>query len=410
MKTLIWTLAIVFTGSLLALLAKNDPGFAIFGYGHWTMEMSLALFIIISLLLATAAYYLTRLLINILQSPGKLHRWSRQAAANKANARLTQGLTAQAKGDWKKAEKTLTTSAQKGKQAGLHYLAAARAAQSQGAPERRDHYLQQAAQHQVDNVAVQITQAELQMNEGQLEQALATLLTLRGRVPKNTHVLRLLASVYRRTQDWQALSMLLGELKQQHVLSSRLYDELEQRTYRKLLETQSQQLDLGAMHMSWNRIPRTLKKNPDLLLPYCDALIKKGDNQLAEKLLREGLNSHWDQALIKLYGFCAAENKKKQLETAEGWLQLHENDPMLLLTLGHLCMRMQLWGKARAYLESSLNARPLAETHYSYARLLESMGEMEQASEQYHKGLDLTYTDQPAITLPEHINRTAATS
>ena len=405
MRALIWVLAVILVGSLLAGLAKDDPGFAILGYGHWTIEMSLALFTVITLLCGTAIYYSIRLLINIKQTPSRLHRWSKQSGARKASRKLSQGLTSQAQGEWKKAEKRLTSNASDSKHPGLHYLIAARSAQAQGAPGRRDHYLQQALKFNANDIAVLITQAELQMNEGQMELALATLLDLRRKAPKNDHVLRLLASVYRRQQDWQALSLLLADLKNKRIMPDRVYNDLETRTFRKLLEKLNSNNDMEALHQNWHRLPRHLRKNPALARHYCDGLIRNKRFDEAERQLRECINQQWDEELVHLYGFCLASKSNKQLETAERWLNTHENNAILLLTLGHLCMRMQLWGKARAYLESSLASRPMAKTHYSLAKLLDALGEQTEAAQHYQQGLDLNYADQADFHLPDQVNR-----
>lgn len=405
MKSLIWTLAIVLTGAVLAGLARNDPGFAILGYGNWTVEMSLALFIAITLLAGTAIYYLVRLLVNIRRTPGRISAWSKQSGAKRAAKQLSKGLNSQAKGDWKKAERRLTAHANSSKNPGLHYLAAARVAQSQGNPHRRDHYLQQALKADTDEIAVMVTRAELQMNEGQMELALASLLELRRRAPKNGHVLRLLASVYRREQDWQSLSLLLPDLKARKVMADAIFSDLEKRTFRKLLENQNMADNIAALQQSWNRVPRHLKQQADLLKPYCNGLIRHELYDEAERLLKDSIQQQWNEELVRLYGFCPASNAKKQLDTAERWLLSHENNAMLLLTLGHLSMRVQLWGKARAYLESSLAADALPQTCYSLAKLLEAMGEQAEAAALYQQGLQANFADQADVPVPEQISR-----
>ena len=55
-----------------------------------------------------------------------------------------------------------------------------------------------------------------------------------------------------------------------------------------------------------------------------------------------------------LYAQCRAPDATRQLETAERWLVSHSHDAALLYTLGRLCERQQLWGKAQTYLEASL--------------------------------------------------------
>jgi HemY protein len=63
------------------------------------------------------------------------------------------------------------------------------------------------------------------------------------------------------------------------------------------------------------------------------------------------------------------------LERAEGWLRARPEDPELLATCGKLCLRADLIGKARSYLEASLARKPSAENSLILAELLEQIGE-----------------------------------
>ncbi|HWU83681.1 MAG TPA: heme biosynthesis protein HemY, partial [Methylophilaceae bacterium] len=55
----------------------------------------------------------------------------------------------------------------------------------------------------------------------------------------------------------------------------------------------------------------------------------------------------------------------------------------LLLSLGKMCIRLSLWGKAQSYLEASISVKPTATAHLMLARMLESRGEADSASRHY---------------------------
>jgi hypothetical protein len=61
----------------------------------------------------------------------------------------------------------------------------------------------------------------------------------------------------------------------------------------------------------------------------------------------------------------------------------------LLLTLGRLCVRQQLWGKARSYFEAGLSLEESYSGHMELARLLEQIGDPEAARPHYRRSLDL---------------------
>ena len=93
--------------------------------------------------------------------------------------------------------------------------------------------------------------------------------------------------------------------------------------------------------------------------------------------------------LVRLYGLVTGSNPDKQLLTAESYLQNHARDSALLLTLGRLCMRNKLWGKARDYLQESIDVQANPEAYYEFAKLHEFEGDRKQAATCYEKGLTL---------------------
>ena len=74
----------------------------------------------------------------------------------------------------------------------------------------------------------------------------------------------------------------------------------------------------------------------------------------------------------------------QQLLIAEKWLKEHSANAYLLLSLGRICMRNELWGKAKEYYEASIEVEPCAEAYGELSRLLKYLGELE-ASETYMK-------------------------
>ena len=68
------------------------------------------------------------------------------------------------------------------------------------------------------------------------------------------------------------------------------------------------------------------------------------------------------------------------LERAETWLRAKPEDPDLLLACARLCLRAELFGKARSYLEASLARRPNPEASLLLADLLESIDEPARSS------------------------------
>jgi HemY protein len=113
---------------------------------------------------------------------------------------------------------------------------------------------------------------------------------------------------------------------------------------------------------------------------YARAAMSCADHAGAEKALRELIDHAPDAAAIRLYGDLVLDNPLLPLERAEAWLRKRPEDPDLLASCARLCLRAELFGKARSYLEASLARRPGAENSLILADLLEQMGEREAAA------------------------------
>ncbi|MCB1868659.1 MAG: heme biosynthesis protein HemY [Gammaproteobacteria bacterium] len=400
MKTLLTALLLLAVSVLLALAVKSDNGYILVGYKQWSIEGSLAFFLIINLLVFVALYYLIRILSRLWSIPRQLHGWQDHRSLERARRELNQGLVQLSEGHWQSAEKSLIRHADRSDAPLLNYLAAARSAQQQGAHDRRDHYLQLAHGSMPSaDVAVGLTQAELQLEHEQLEQALATLKHLRGIAPRNTHVLKLLKELYERVGDWSELSLILPELKKRRVVGDAELQELELRIYRKLLASAASSSDSNLLRVTWKDFPQSIRQSHAMTMLYANYLKERDADDEAAELLRRAIEQTWNDGLVELYGRVEAADAAGQLTLAEKWLQDQPKNAVLLMALGRLCLRNRLWGKARSYLEASIGAQPSTPAYRELGVLLEKLGETQHALASYRAGLELS-SDIPLPELP----------
>ncbi len=411
MRILILGLLGLAASVLLALAIKADNGYILIGYGEWTVEGSLAFFLLLNLLLFGALYLTLRIVSRIGATPRRLHDWREQRGAKRARKALTQGLVELSEGNWKQAERDLVRFAGKSETPLLNYLAAARSAQQQDAHERRDHYLQLAHESMPEaDVAVGLTQAELQLDHAQLEQALATLKHLREIAPRHTHVLKLLKELYQRLGDWQELGQLLPELKKRKVVEPDELQALELRVFQNQLSVAAQDENLTRLQTVWNRIPAAIRFREEMVTTYVNHLMNRNEHNQVEYTLREAIDRRWSDDLVELYGRVPADDAARQLSTAEVWLKDRPRNPVLLLTLGRLCLGNKLWGKARTYLEASIGIEPSSAAYRALGALLEKMEEKEKALICFKAGLELSSEHPAALELPASLRLPAGKS
>ncbi len=387
-------LALIIISLLLAVgignYAEHDSGQMIITISGWTIQTSFSFFVISIVVLFLMFYFLLRLISRFWNMPGQLGSWKKGRHQRLSEKYLSRGLMALVEGDWNKAEVSLTKGAPHSQAPLVNYLAAARAAQQLGAVERRDGYLMQAYKDDPDaEVAIGLVQAELQIKQQQTEQALATLTHLHDQKPKQDQVKKMLLHTYAELKDWDAMLELLPKIQRAGILPREQIQARQLEAYGGLLKQVGMDADKEKLGNTWSNIPRKLRAEFHLIEVYTEEKLKLSEASDCEPLIHKALKKQWDIALLGLYGLVEGKDIARQLKFAESFLSSHAREPVLLLTLGRLSVKNKLWGKARTYLEESIEINPLPEAYRTLASVLDELGEHGAAAVQYQKGLEL---------------------
>ncbi len=369
---------------------EHDAGQMIITISGWTIQTSFSFFVISIVVFFLLFHFLLRMISRFWNMPGQLGSWKKGRHQRLSEKYLSRGLMALVEGNWNKAEVSLTKGAPYSQAPLVNYLAAARAAQQLGAVERRDSYLMQAYKEDPDEeVAIGLVQAELQIKQQQTEQALATLTHLHNQKPKQDQVKNMLLHTYAELKDWDAMLKLLPKVQRAGILPREQIQARQLEAYGGLLKQVGMDADKEKLSNAWLNIPRKLRTEFHLIEVYTEEKLKLTDASDCEPLIHKALKKQWDIALLGLYGLVEGKDIARQLKFAEGFLSSHAREPVLLLTLGRLSVKNKLWGKARTYLEESIEINPLPEAYRTLASVLEELGEHGAAAVQYQKGLEL---------------------
>jgi len=384
---------VLIAGALAAHFLFADPGYVAFFFRGHLFEMSVPVFILLAAVIVAAIWLLRRLW----QAPRRLGEVYGQFRSNRAGDRLTRGMIEVAEGNFARGEKLLARAAGSSDAPLFNYLQAARAAHLQGQDARRDEWLKLAYEATPEAAnAVLLTQAELQLDRQQYEQALATLRRLEESAKNHSYALALLGRLYYRLEDWDSLAAILPRVKKHGRVNQEVIDRWRVRVHR---ERFARAADGGEVLQEWQGVPKDLRKNLDVLDAYYTNLMRTGQHDKAEKDLVAALKSEWRGPLVRLFGLVEGPDASRQLKRAETWLATHVDDADLLLAAARLCLRNELWGKARSYLETVLSLRPTPEAYQEYGRLLNRLGEADAASEAFRDGLNLA-ARVPSIDVP----------
>jgi HemY protein len=385
----------LFASAFGAHFLLSDPGYVVINFRGYVVEMSVPVLV----LLTAALFGFIWLARKIIIAPRRIGEAAGRYRSARSGQKMTRGMIDVAEGNFARGERMLARAASTSDSPLFNYLQAARAAHLQGRNERRDDWLKLAYQEVPEAAnAVLLTQAEFQLDQGQHEQALATLRRLDENSKNHGHALALMGRLYFRLEDWESLGQILPRVKKHAQVKAETLATWTVRIHQEQLDRAT---DSEAMAAAWKAVPKPQKSNISVLEAYYRGLMRTDQHQRAEKELAATLKSNWRGPLVRLFGLVEGVDASKQLKKAEGWLSNHSDDPDLLLTAARLCLRNELWGKARSYLESVISLRPTPEAYQEYGALLNQIGEADAAAEAYRDGLGmLAGNNLPAI---EHI-------
>lgn len=389
-RLLLIFLALLAAGAAAAYYLRSETGYVLLSYGDWILETSLPGFVVAVFVVILALYYGLRLLNAGVNLPETVRHYLQRRRAERARVSFEAGLLKLLEGNWKRAEIELVRRAADHHAAHLNYLAAARAAQRLGAPDRRDHYLQLAAASDPRmEFATLITRAELQMERGEHQLARETAQRLREQQPEHPYAIELLAESLAALGEWDALRRLLADTSRIRALTPERRRELLLRAHQALMEQAVAQARLEQLKALWDAAPTDARALPALRRVYAHGLTRLNAQADAIALVLKTLQQDWDCELVTLYGELSAGDPVTQLANVEAWLNQYGERAELLVTAARACARNRLWGKARSYLEAVIRLQPTPAAYLELARVCEQTQQPEEAQQFCRQGLEL---------------------
>ena len=385
---LIILLIIAFAAAIgLASFMQSANGYVRIHLDPYTIDVNIWVFILGAIALFIIGYLLFRLIGWIFSTKKRVGAWKQKKDEVSAGKSMQRGYIDLIEGKWDSAEKQLTAKVDKSPAPVLNYLAAAHAAQQNGNAQARDGYLKKAYDNDPSSkVAVDLTQARMQYEAGNLDEAKNTLTRLLFLVPKSEQVQRMLLAVNRERNDYQSVLEQLPKLKRLKNFTAEEAVACENEACTNLLEGVQDQ-GIEEIDKVWNSLTRKQRRIPEIVDQYAYELLHEGRTEQAENLIRQTLRKTWNSDLAYTYGL-VNHDAQRQMRLAEGWLNNQPQDGNLLLTLGRLAVRSKAWDKARNYYQQAITAGASQEANRELGQLLEDLGEADKALEYYRSGLE----------------------
>lgn len=384
MKYLSWLLLMFSAAAVLAIASRN-PGYLLLVYPPYRVELSLTLFVVISLVTFIIGYASVRLTFAAIKLPSYVQNYREERARGKTRKLLDDALRAYFEGRYAAAEKAAADAIELGDPSPLYPIIAARSAHELREFERRDAYLASTeGKGMGENTLRLMAKTQFLLDQRQPQSALNSLKELSDSgIRKHVGALSLELKAQQQARNWDAVLEVIAQLEKRKAIDKVIVDQLRQQAWIEKLRGQIQ--DIAALRSLWKSIPDEFKHRGKIVAAAAQAFIRLGDCGNAQRLLSDILNAQWDSDLVALYGECQSGDLLGQIEQAEKWLNLHRDDAGLLLALGKLCLHQKLWGKAQNYLDASISLSPSHAAYTALGQLAEKMGKHELALGHFQK-------------------------
>ncbi|MDA8390998.1 MAG: hypothetical protein M0Z76_09770 [Gammaproteobacteria bacterium] len=387
MRTLTGVIILLLVTAGATLLAMHNPGYVLIERAPYSIEMPLTLFAVLLVTTVALLYFSIHVVLRVLHIPRAVSLWRLDRRVRLLQRALHDGLVKIVEGDYAAAEKELIGDFKADSVPGVHYLAAAYAAQAQNQNERRDEYLSRAQSMRGLTLATGLLQSHLYAMGREYERSLATLTALRVAHPGNRTVLQELAKRARALKDWTAITQIIPELRRHKALEPAEIDSLELDAHRELLTAA---LGTGpGWENAFRTLPKSLRHHPVVVALQARGLTQSGEMRRAESLLIPALEHTPHEALFAAYGDLRSADPLRALSQAESWLIAAPESPALLVALAKLAVAAQLPGKAREYADRVSHLESTRETFVQLVGLMDQLGDTGKAAEYCRRSLKL---------------------
>ena len=392
MRIFFWFLSLFAAAIGLAVLAHFNVGNVVVFYPPYRIDLSLNFSLFLLLVVFLLLYVALRIIRTARKMPDRVAAYRKGKRENEANAALREALKALYEGRFVQAEKAAERASGLPENAGLAALVGARAAHAMQQFERRDIWLKRIENDAAFRTARLTTQVELLIDDHQTKSALAAVRELNTKGARHVHALRLELKANQQAQNWDEVLRLVNSLDKHRAIHPALSNRLRELAYNDLLSTRV--LDAETVRRAWKQIPSADRKRPYVALRAARSFNNFGLHEEARNIVAGALKEDWDERLLRAYRESAAETGspelRAQIEQCEAWVQKHPADPELELTLGALCLKQKLWGKAQVHLEravssSASDSRVTSEGHYLLAQMHERLDHADKAAHHYRE-------------------------
>ncbi len=388
MRALFWLLTLAALAVGLALAARYNEGYVLLVLPPWRAEISLNLFLLAAVAGFFFIYLLARAVSHTLALPRAVAQFRQRRNQEKAALALRDAWRLLQEGRYGHAMRCAEKARPDHAGAGMLALAGWRAAHALRDAERSAQWALRVRAHDTSGLqaARLMTEAEFALEDRRFDDARAALEQFAALEGRHIAAMRLSMRAEQGLGNWREVARLVRQMEKHQALTAEQAAPIRSRAVREALHGLRD--DPAGLMRYWRELDDGDRAEPSLALETARALAAAGDSRESRRVIEDALDDAWDAGLVLAYGECGQTGEPAgdvlgRIAQAEKWLQRMPRDGVLLLTLGRLCRRQQLWGKARSYLEAALAIAPSRIAHVELAQLLDQLEESALAARHY---------------------------
>ena len=386
MRSLLWLIVLFIVAVVIVLTGTHYNGNVFIVVEQTQIRINLHLFVGLVILLVVLLYVLLRIVMGLVHLPGQWTRWRVNHQRHQVETALNHAGLAFFEGRFQFAEREaerVLGNKQGHNSRALALMIAAHSADQIDELAKRDRYLNEIAQlpekQQLSRYLLLARSALAKHDNVGAKNALEAASKIS---PNLTQVAKLLLRYEWENGNPQGVLQQVDKLSRADALSESELQSYRHWAYQQLL---TRAHDPSELKMSLKAIPAD-EREGDLCVDIVKKYLQLGMYAQALKYVKKYYPVSFNPDLLPLFSeanqYSSVKDQQKSIEIAEKWLQQRPQDPALQMLLGQLSYDQQLWGKAKSYLEASLQISNNNVARLLLAKVLEHSGQTAAAQQQ----------------------------
>ncbi|MGL4767418.1 MAG: heme biosynthesis HemY N-terminal domain-containing protein [Formosimonas sp.] len=387
MRQAIWTFILLLIAGAIAYASRHYPGSAEFIVAGLQVRMSIYVFALLFLGLFAVTLLFWRVYRAVVNAPSRYGAWREHKREDRALASVKVATIALHEGRFAHADKAAKIASRSPQSAGLAALLGAASAQAQGQNAAAQTWLKTLDDDADFSDSAALQRAQMALDAQDATGALAALDAASATVRKHSERFReLQVQAHAAAGHWHEVLQIAKDPKWHVSLS------VKNQWFARAAQALCSDATVSTAYVQslYKDMPDAVRADDAALLAYVNGLLQRNEPVLASRAIEQAMRISWRPRLLDAYVAAASEpTYTAQLKMLDEWASAHPKDAALNCAAGQLCLKAQLWGRAKVNFQTSLAAAPSVAAHFGLAQTYRALDDVTHAQIEERKAAEL---------------------